>query len=172
MSPSSAVQLSLPIFVHPSKLMPVNKEIQSSPGSFAPWNGCRWGDVFAGLLLRGRAFGPVISRPAEAARADVEWAVAVGQLLHRSSARALTLGLLATATERAVSVQTGIPLQPRERFWNALWVRVPGLAADLAEAENILYASAAGEAELLKAAQRLHQIAHPAAPDKVTTGAR
>jgi hypothetical protein len=120
--------------------------------------------VFVGLILRGRSFGPLIPRPAEATRADVEWAVAVGQLLRRSSARAVTLGLLASATERAVAARTGIPLQPRERFWNALWVRVPGLAADLAEAENALHASAASEEDLLKAAQRLHRIAHPAAP--------
>jgi hypothetical protein len=118
--------------------------------------------VFVGLVLRGRAFGPLIPRPVEAARADVEWAVAVGGLLRRSSARAVTLGLLASATERAVAAQTGIPLQPRERFWNALWVRVPELAAELAEAENALHASAVSEAELLKAAQRLHRIAHPA----------
>jgi hypothetical protein len=119
--------------------------------------------VFVGLLLRGRSFGPRVRRPAEAARTDVEWAVAVGQLLRRSGARAVTLGLLAEATERAVATQTGIPLQPRERFWNALWVRVPGLAAELAEAENALHDSSASEADLLKAAQRLHQIAHPTA---------
>jgi hypothetical protein len=139
---------------------------------FAPqaWVATPWGAallwlliaIFAGLLLRGRSFGPLIRRPAESARTDLEWAVAVGRLLRRSSARAVTLGLLATATERAVAVQTGIPLQPRERFWNALWVRVPGLAADLAEAENALYASAASEPDLLQAAQRLHRIAHPA----------
>jgi hypothetical protein len=117
--------------------------------------------VFAGLVLRGRAFGPLIPRPAEAARADVEWAVAVGALLRRSSARALTLGLLASATERAVAARTGIPLQPRERFWNALWGRVPGVAAELAKAEDALHASAVSEAELLMAAQRLHRIAHP-----------
>jgi len=122
--------------------------------------------VFAGLVLRGRSFGPRIPRPAEAARTDVEWAVAVGQLLRRSSARAVTLGVLAVATERAVAVQTGIPLQPREHFWNALWVRVPGLAADLAEAENALYSSAASEPELLRAAERLHRIAHPVAAGK------
>jgi hypothetical protein len=126
--------------------------------------------VFVGLILRGRSFGPLIPRPAEAARADVEWAVAVGQLLRRSSARAVTLGLLASATERAVAARTGIPLQPRERFWNALWVRVPGLAADLAEAENALYASAASEPELLEAAQRLHHIAHPVAEERRRRG--
>jgi hypothetical protein len=134
-----------------------------------PWVTTPWGAailwllvaVFIGLVLRGRSFGPLIPRPVEAARADVEWAAAVGQLLRRSSARAVTLGLLATATERTVAARTGLPLQPRERFWNALWVRSPALAADLAEAEVALQASAASEADLLKAAQRLHHIAHP-----------
>ena len=118
---------------------------------------------FAGLLLRGRTFGPVIPRPADATRADVEWAVAVGELLRRSGARAVTLGLLATASERAVAARTGLPLQPRERFWNALWVRAPELAGELDQAERALYGSAGGDAELLKAAQRLHQVAYPAA---------
>jgi hypothetical protein len=117
--------------------------------------------VFAGLVLRGRSFGPLVPRPAEVARADVEWAVAVGQLLRRSSARSVTLGLLATATERAVATRTGIPLQPRERFWNALWVRAPEIAADLAEVENSLHATGSTEPDLLKTAQRLHRIAHP-----------
>jgi hypothetical protein len=140
---------------------------------FAPqaWVTTPWGAgllwllvaVFVGLVLRGRSFGPRIRRPAAAARTDVEWAVAVGHLLRRSSARAVTLGLLAAATEREVATQTGIPLQPRERFWNALWVRVPGLAAELAEAENAIHNSAATEPDLLRAAQRLHRIAHPVA---------
>lgn len=117
--------------------------------------------VFVGLLLRGRSFGPLITRPRELTRADAEWTAAVGQLLRRSGARSVTLGLLATATERSVAIRSGIPTQPRERFWNALWVRLPAVAADLAEAENALYASAASEADLLRAAQRLHRIAHP-----------
>jgi hypothetical protein len=143
---------------------------------FAPqaWLATPWGAallwllvaVFVGLLLRGRSFGPLIPRSLESARTDVEWAVAVGQLLRRSSARAVTLGLLAVATERAVAARTGIPLLPRERFWNALWVRAPALAADLAEAENALNASAATESDLLKAAQRLHRIAHPVAVEQ------
>jgi hypothetical protein len=117
--------------------------------------------VFIGLILRGRRFGPLIQRPAEAARTDVEWAVAVGELLRRSGARAVTLGLLATASERAVAARTGLPLHPRERFWNALWIRAPELAAELVEAEHALYGSAGGDVELLKAAQRLHQVAYP-----------
>jgi hypothetical protein len=118
--------------------------------------------VFVGLVLRGRSFGPLVPRPDEVARTDVEWAVAVGQLLRRSSARSVTLGLLASATERAVATRTGIPLQPRERFWNALWVRTPEIAADLAEVESSLHASGPTESDLLKMAQRLHRIAHPA----------
>jgi len=120
--------------------------------------------VFAGLLLRGRRFGPLIPRAAEVARADTEWAVAVGELLRRSGARALTLGMLATASERAVAARTGLPAQPRDRFWNALYARAPELAAELADAERVLYGSAGGDAELLTAAQRLHRIAYPPTP--------
>jgi Domain of unknown function (DUF4350) len=122
--------------------------------------------VFVGLLLRGRGFGPLIPRPAETARADVEWAVAVGELLRRSGAREVTLGLLATASERAVAARTGLPSKPRERFWNALWIRAPELAGELAEAEHALYGSAGGDAELLKAAQRLHHVAYPVSPER------
>jgi hypothetical protein len=122
--------------------------------------------IFLGLVLRGRNFGPLISRPAEAGRSDAEWTVAVGRLLRRSSARAVTLGLLAFATERAVALRTGLQLQPRERFWNALWVRAPELAAELAEAENTLHSSSATEADLLSAAQRLHHIAHPVTEER------
>jgi hypothetical protein len=118
---------------------------------------------FVGLLLRGRGFGPIIPRPAETARADAEWAVAVGELLRRSGARSVTLGVLATASERAVASRTGLPLQPRERFWNALWVRAPELAAQLDRAERDLYTSTGGDAELLRAAQLLHQVAYPVA---------
>ncbi|HEY2597448.1 MAG TPA: DUF4350 domain-containing protein [Candidatus Dormibacteraeota bacterium] len=122
--------------------------------------------VFAGLLLRGRGFGPLVPRRVETARADAEWAVAVGELLRRAGARAVTLGVLATASERAVAARTGLPLKPRERFWNALWIRAPELAADLAEAESALHSSAGGEAELLKAAQRLHDVAYPSSPER------
>src|SRR5438128_5879429 len=143
---------------------------------FAPqaWITTPWGAallwllvaVFFGLLLRGRRFGPLLGRPAEIARSDAEWSVAVGQLLRRSSARGVALGLLAGATERAVAARTGLPLQPRERFWNALWVRAPELAHDLAAVENSLHASSATERDMLDAARRLHAIAHPAPSGK------
>jgi hypothetical protein len=118
--------------------------------------------VFFGLVLRGRRFGPLVERVPEVARSDVEWSRAVGQLLRRTSARTVTLGLLATATERAVAAYTGIPMQPREQFWQALWVRAPDVAGELAEAEGTL-ASSATERDLLNAARKLHDIAYPAA---------
>lgn len=117
--------------------------------------------VFFGLVLRGRRFGPLVGRPVEVSRSDAEWSVAVGQLLRRSSARAVTLGLLANATERAVATQTGLPAQPRERFWNALWVRAPEIAHELAQVESSLHAASSSEHDLLQAARRLHAIAHP-----------
>jgi hypothetical protein len=117
--------------------------------------------VFFGLFLRGRRFGPVVERAPETPRSDVEWAVAVGQLLRRSSARSLTLGLLAGATERAVAAYSGLPLQPRDRFWQALWVRAPEAAADLAAIENSLERLSANEHDFIRAAQRLHRIARP-----------
>lgn len=123
--------------------------------------------VFVGLVLRGRSFGPLIARPPEVERSGAEWSVAVGQLLRRSSARAVTLGLLASATERAVASRTGLPVQPRERFWNALWVRAPELAAELAEAENMIQNASATEADLVSAARRLHGLAHPVSGDRM-----
>lgn len=140
---------------------------------FAPqaWLATPWGAallwmlvaIFVGLLLRGRRFGPLITRPSDAARADAEWAVAVGELLRRSGGRSVTLGLLATASERAVAARTGLPVQPRERFWTALYTRAPELAGELADAERALYGATGGDAELLNAAQRLHRIAYPVA---------
>ena len=105
----------------------------------------------------------VVERIIAPSMCSVAFALAVNSrvLLRRSGARAVTLGLLATASERAVAARTGIPMLPRERFWNALWARAPELAGELAEAENALYGSAGQDAELLKVAQRLHDVAYP-----------
>lgn len=117
--------------------------------------------AFFGLVLRGRRFGPLIERDPETPRSDVEWAVAVGQLLRRSSGRSVTLGVIANATERAVGSYTGLPLQPRDRFWQALWVRAPEVAVELADVENSLQSVSASEGDFMHAAQRLHRLAHP-----------
>ena len=140
-------------------------------GDFAPqsWLLTPWGvgllwlivAMFFAFFLRGRRFGPLVPRPPEMVRSDAEWSVAVGELLRRSSARNVTLGLLASATERAVAARTGLPLQPRERFWNALWVRAPDVARELAAVENSLQSTSTTERDVLLAARRLHQIAHP-----------
>lgn len=117
--------------------------------------------VFVGLFLRGRRFGPLVPRQAEASRLDAEWAVAVGELLRRAGARAVTLGVLARASERAVATQTGLPVEPRERFWQSLWQRAPDIAGSLDSAERALYGSERSEKDLLEAAKRLHGIAYP-----------
>ena len=122
--------------------------------------------IFFGLLLRGRRFGPLVPRPAEASRLDAEWAVAVGELLRRAGARAVTLGVLARASERAVAMQTGLPVEPRERFWQSLWQRAPDIASDLDSAERALYGSEKSEKDLLAAAQRLHGIAYPVSEER------
>jgi hypothetical protein len=121
--------------------------------------------VFVGLLLRGRRFGPLITREVESARTDSEWASAVGELLRRSGGRSVTLGVLSSASERAVAARTGLQAQPRERFWTALHMRAPDLADELGAAENALYGATSGDAELLVAAQRLHRIAYPVVPE-------
>lgn len=145
-------------------------------GNFGPqaWVLTPWGAamlwllvaVFVGLLLRGRRFGPLIPQAVEGARTDSEWASAVGELLRRSGGRSVTLGVLASASERAVAARTGLQAQPRERFWSALHMRAPDLAAELAAAENALYGATSGDAALLSAAQRLHRIAYPVVPER------
>ena len=117
--------------------------------------------IFFGLVLRGRRFGPRIPRQAPMSRAEAEWAVAVGELLRRAGARAVTLGVLAGASEREVAARTGLAAQPRDRFWQALWQRAPDIARELESAEHALYGSATSEKDLLAAAQRLHRIAYP-----------
>jgi uncharacterized protein DUF4350 len=122
--------------------------------------------IFFGLVLRGRRFGPLVPRPAEASRLEAEWAVAVGELLRRAGARAVTLGVLARASERAVAAQTGLPVEPRERFWQSLWQRAPDIASRLDSAERALFGSERSEKDLLAAAQRLHGIAYPGSEDR------
>jgi hypothetical protein len=79
-----------------------------SPPAIA-WVATPWGAalaltvliVFAGLALRGRAFGPPIPLQTRAERSSAEYAAAVGSLLHRTGARKVTLESLLAATRRA-----------------------------------------------------------------------
>ncbi len=122
--------------------------------------------VFFGLVLRGRRFGPLVPRQVAASRAEVEWAVAVGELLRRAGARGVTLGVLAAASERAVAARAGLAALPRDTFWRALWQRAPDVAGELDAAERALYGSTASEKDLLSAAQRLHHIAYPVSEER------
>ena len=118
--------------------------------------------VFAGLILRGRGFGPRIPLQAGSARAAAEWTSAVGTLLRRAGGRKVTLDVLATATQRAVAARLGIPVEPHGRMQAALKQRAPELAEALAGADRAIAASAATrDAGLLDTARRLHQIAYP-----------
>jgi hypothetical protein len=117
--------------------------------------------VFAGLLLRGRAFGPRLLPPGAAHRSTLEYVSAVGDLLHRTRAAPSTLPLVAAATRRALAARHGLTLGPG--FEAALRARAPETAVELAAAVAAL-ASGRGDAELLGAVRRLHRLAYPEQP--------
>jgi hypothetical protein len=122
--------------------------------------GISWAVVvmFAGLLLRGRAFGPrlELSRPRD--RSSAEHVAAVGRLLERARAAGVTGPLLVAATRRALAARHG--LHGAESLDAALAGRAPQESAELAAAETELRANRA-ESGLVGAARRLHRLAYP-----------
>jgi len=136
------------------------------------WMGTPWGlgAAWAALVLvvalglRGRAFGPRIPLAPAGDRSSAESARAVGEMLRRSGARALTLRVLEEAAQRAVAVRIGLDRGAgEEAFARALAQRAPAVAQALAEAEASLPEAAASEAGLLRAAGALHRVAYPGA---------
>jgi len=120
--------------------------------------------VFAGLLLRGRAFGPRLQRSRTGGRSSAEHVTAVGRLLERARATDMTGQLLAAATRRALVARHG--LQGTGPALEAtLGGRAPTEAAALAEAEAELRVNRS-EAGLLAAARRLHRLAYPSAEER------
>ncbi|OLE37318.1 MAG: hypothetical protein AUG48_04775 [Actinobacteria bacterium 13_1_20CM_3_68_9] len=118
--------------------------------------------IFAGLALRGRPFGPQISLRAGEDRSTAEYAVAVGSLLHRTGARQVTLQALLAATRRAVAQRIGLGSDvSSDRIDAAIAQRAPAAAAELSRAEHDLEAAGVSEAEVLKMARRLHDLAYP-----------
>lgn len=118
--------------------------------------------VFAGLALRGRAFGPMIPLRSREDRSTAEYAVAVGSLLHRTGARRVTLEALLSATRRAVAQRVGLGGDvPTDRVNAAIAQRAPEAAAELSRAEHELDLASVSEAEVLKMARRLHDLAYP-----------
>ncbi len=118
--------------------------------------------TFAGLAMRGRAFGPAIPLRAREDRSTAEYAVAVGSLLHRTGARRVTLEALLAATRRAVAQRVGLGADvPSDRLTATIAQRAPAAAAELSRAERELELATAGEAEVLEMARRLHDLAYP-----------
>ena len=136
------------------------------------WLSTAWGAAiawavvagFAGLLLRGRAFGPRLALPGTALRSSAEHVAAVGGLLQASRATAATGGLLVVATRRALAARHGLVLGPD--FARTLGQRAPAEAAELRAAEAELGAGGQAEAALLAAARRLHRLAYPDQPPR------
>jgi hypothetical protein len=120
--------------------------------------------VYAGLLLRSRAFGPVVSLAPAHDRSSAEYAEAVGTLLRRARARATTLTMLSEATRRALASRVGLShWTPPDQLAKVLGQRVPELARDLEAAESAASAAAGSERALLEAARQLHSLAYPSA---------
>ena len=118
--------------------------------------------AFVGLALRGRAFGPRIPLRAREDRSTAEYAVAVGSLLHRTGARRVTLEALLSATRRAVAQRIGLGGDvPGDRLNATIEQRAPAAAVALARAERELDEASTSEAEVLKMARRLHDLAYP-----------
>jgi hypothetical protein len=129
-----------------------------------PWGaGITWAlaVMFAGLLLRGRAFGPRLRLPGPAHRSTLEYVAAVGGLLERSGAARATAPLLRDTTRRALGARYGLAQGPG--FPAALQARAPEVAAELAAAEAALGADPSPPA-FLAAARRLHRLAYPEQP--------
>jgi hypothetical protein len=130
----------------------------------------RWGAALGlailvfvvGVLLRSRSFGPRLVLTPAAGRSSAEYASAVGALLRRSRARAVTLEVLDGAARRALAERVGLGGQPAaEAFTRVLQQRAPALAQELANAESGLQAGAQSEQSLLLAARLLHRLSYP-----------
>ncbi|HSR23814.1 MAG TPA: DUF4350 domain-containing protein [Candidatus Eisenbacteria bacterium] len=134
------------------------------------WLSTAWGAAlawavlvgFAGLLLRGRAFGPRLELPGGGHRSSAEHVAAVGGLLERTRAAAATGRLLTAAARRALAARHGLALGPGSDFDRALRQRAPADAAELERAEAEL--GRGGAAGLLAGARRLHRLAYPDQP--------
>jgi hypothetical protein len=132
-----------------------------------PWGAALlWAVVvlFAGIALRARAFGPRLSLASTRDRSTAEYAQAIGRLLHRTGARAVTLETLLQATRRAVADRIGVGAAvPPDRFQDVVARRAPAVNAQLQELERNLPQAAASEAAVLDTARRLHELAYPLA---------
>jgi hypothetical protein len=144
--------------------------VTTGPGSpVTGWLSTSWGValtwavvlMFAGLLARGRAFGPRLELPGGGDRSSAEYVAAVGYLLHRTRAAQVTAEVVREATRRSLARRHGISAIG-EAFDRSVRQRAPAEAAELAAAEADLAGRMGEEAALLAAARRLHELAYPA----------
>ena len=120
--------------------------------------------LFVGVALRGRAFGPSISLQGGRDRSSAEYAAAVGGLLHRTGARAVTLQALVAATRRAIAERVGLGSGvPAANFQDAVARRAPAVGSELARLESSLPEATDSEASVMETARRLHDLAYPLA---------
>jgi hypothetical protein len=120
--------------------------------------------IFAGLLLRGRAFGPRILPGRGSGRSAAEYAVAVGHLLRQAGGRGLVLKVVTDATRRSLAARLGLGRDlPLSKLDDVLDRRAPDVAKSYRDASA--EASVVGDSEpaLLAAARRLHDLAYPMA---------
>ena len=139
--------------------------------SQAAWASTAWGAALVwavvilvvGLAVRGRAFGPRLPLARGGDRSSAEYATAVGGLLRRAGARAVTLDTLDAATRRLCGERLGLGGEPRTPvFLEALRRRAPSLGGALRDVEARLPEASHSDAVLLQVAHRLHQLAFPA----------
>jgi hypothetical protein len=145
-------------------------QVSATTPTAVAWVSTPWGAalvlaviiIFAGLALRGRAFGPPILLRPRADRSSAEYAAAVGSLLHRTGARRVTLETLLSATRRSVAERVGLGADtPSGQFLETIAQRSPVAAAELSRAEARLPAAVSSEAAVLEMARRLHDLAYP-----------
>jgi hypothetical protein len=120
--------------------------------------------IFAGLILRGRAFGPRLQSGRSGGRSAAEYAVAVGHLLRQAGGRALVLRVVTDATRRSLAARLGLGRDlPLTRLDEVLAQRAPDVAESYRDAAAEASAVGDSEAALLAAARRLHDLAYPMA---------
>ncbi len=118
--------------------------------------------LVGGAAMRGRSFGPPLPLAPSRERSSAEYASAVGALLQRAGARALTLQVLRAAARRSLAERVGLGRHAgQEGFPEILAQRAPVLAQRFAEAERPLSAGPVSEEALLRVAHDLHQLAYP-----------
>lgn len=142
---------------------------QEAPGA-GEWWATAWGFaliwaiavVFVGMAIRGRAFGARIPIGPSPDRSTAEYTAAVGGLLRRARARAVTLAVLGAAARRALAERSGMRREAAvDDLDRVLAERAPALAQELAAAERQAHAGEASDPAMLDAARQLHRLAHP-----------